>query len=605
MYQDPNQSFIVQPPESGSKKFWRTVFGSMLGFIFSCILLIILSFFFMVSMVASFTPEVPTVQSNSILKLTLDNEIVEQAVPSPFEGVDGLEKYGVTTTIGLDEILKSIEFAATDPNITGIYLNVGGLYAGHATAKEIRDALLRFKESGKFIYSYSESYSQGSYFLTSVADVVAINPQGFFDFKGVSSSVLFYKGLLEKLDLDVQIVRHGEFKSAVEPYILDKMSEANRNQMTLLTNTFWDVMTESIAKSRNLSIETLDEIAENLSASSAQKAKELGLVDKMIYAEDVENDLKTLSGQTEKPRFVTLANYKKTVKDNLKMGADKIAVIYASGSIVDGKTTDGIGSTTITQHIKSAYKDSKVKAIVLRVNSPGGSGLASEVIWKEIENAKAAGKTVVTSMGDYAASGGYYIACNSDAIVAQPNTLTGSIGVFSMIPSVQNTLKNKLGITVDVVKTNPHADYFSGMRKMDQVELNVMQAQVEDFYSVFIQRVADGRNMTTKQVDEIGQGRVWAGKDALNLKLVDKLGTINDAIALAAEMVGVADYRIEYFPKKKDWLTMLLEKDDDSAAIQQAIRNELGDMYFTYKALKQITDAKGVQARMPMEIVFE
>lgn len=606
MYQD--QNVMVQRPESGAKKFWRVVFGSMLGVILAAVLWMFISFIFLVSMVASFTPQMPAVSPNSILKITLDQQIVEQAVPSPFEGMDGLEKFGVTTTLGLNEILKCIDHAATDPNIKGIYLNISGIGAGHATVKEIRDALVKFKESGKFIYSYSENYSQGSYFLSSVADVISINPMGNVDFKGISSSVLFYKGLLEKLDLDIQIVRHGEFKSAVEPYILDKMSQANRNQMELLTSTFWDVMIENISKSRKISTEELDKMADELALENAEKAKTLGMVDKIIYASEVENELKTLMETEEKIHFMTLNEYKKTVKEEMKLSADKVAVIYASGSIIDGKgsatSSDVIASGSITQTIKKAYEDSKVKAIVLRINSPGGSALASEVIWNEIENAKKAGKIVVASMGDYAASGGYYISCNSNAIVAQPSTLTGSIGVFSMIPSFQNMLKNKLGVTVDVVKTNPHADYFSGMRKMDQVELDKMQIMTEEVYATFIQRVADGRNMTTAQVDEIGQGRVWAGKDALNLKLVDKLGTIEDAIALAAEMANLTEYKIEYLPKQKDWFTALIEKDSESV-MQRAIQEELGDFYFTYKALKEITNAQGIQARMPMDILFE
>lgn len=604
MYQD--QNVIVQRPESGGKKFWRTVFGSMLGFILSLIVLFFIFFTFTMSMVASFTPDLPVVSPNSILRLTLNNEIVEQAAPNPFEDFDGLERFGMSGSTGLNDILSCVGNAATDPNIKGIYLNISGLMAGHATVKEIRDALLRFKESGKFIYAYSENYSQGSYYLSSVADVVALNPMGSIDFKGISFSVLFYKGLLEKLNMDVQIVRHGEFKSAVEPYILDKMSKANRDQMTLLSSTMWDVMLESISKSRNIPIEKLEEIADNLASDNAKKAKELGMIDKIIYSSEVEDDLKTLTDVTDKVNFISLNDYRKTVKDLMKINADKVAVIYASGNIIDGKSSDQtvIASQNITQTLKKAYKDDKVKAIVLRVNSPGGSALASEVIWNEIENAKKAGKIVVTSMGDYAASGGYYIACNSDAIVAQPNTLTGSIGVFGMIPSFQNLLKNKLGVTVDVVKTNPHADYFSGLRKMDEVELNVVQASVEEVYGTFIKRVADGRKMTIEQVDEIGQGRVWAGKDALNLKLVDRLGTIDEAIALAAEMANLTDYKIEYLPKSKDWFTSLFEKDDQTV-MQKAVREELGDFYYIYRTMRQVSEAEGVQARIPMEIIIE
>lgn len=602
MYQENN--VMVRKPESSAKKFWRVVFGTMVGFFLSCIILSFLSLFFMIGIMASLTPSAPAVKDNSILKMTLQNQIVERSEDNPFDGMDMLG-FNVSTT-GLNDILECIDNAATDPKIKGIYLNTSYVSASPATLKEIRDALVKFKSSGKFIYSYSENYSQGAYYLSSAADKMALNLQGGVDFRGYAFQTLFYKGLIEKLNVDVQVIRHGEFKSAVEPFLLDKMSAANREQMTLLAGSMWNTMLQDIEASRNISRDSLNIIADNLLGFQSKDALNCNLVDQVCYYNDVEDELKQLSGITpaQDLSFISVSSYKKSLKSNVVVSPNTIAVIYAVGDIVDGKGgSDAIGSETFTKTIRKAYEDDKVKAIVLRINSPGGSALASEIMWKEIEAAKKAGKKVITSMGDYAASGGYYMACNSDAIVAQPNTLTGSIGVFGMIPSFQNALKNKLGVTVDVVRTNPHADLASGLRKMDDFEIRKMQASVEETYSIFIQRVADGRNMTTEQVDKIGQGRVWAGSDALGIGLVDKLGNIQDAITLAAELAELDNYKLEYYPKQKEWFTRLLEKDND---VQNIIREELGgDLYFTYSALKQIMNSSGVQARMPMEMIIE
>lgn len=602
-----NQEYIQAPvkTESNAKKFWRVVFGTVVGFFISCIIISILSLIMMVSMLSSLSDQ-PVINDNSILKLTLNRPIQERVADNPFEELGALDDY-YNTAIGLNDILKCIETAAVDPQIKGIYLNLSSISASPATLKEIRDALVQFKTSGKFVMSYSEIYSQSAYYLSSVADQVYLNKKGVIDFRGVAFQIMFYKGLLEKLDLDMQVVRHGQFKSAVEPYLLDKMSEANRTQMTLLSNTIWNTMLQDINKSRNISIDSLNLIADHLLCQSAEEAVSLKLVDQLCYKNEFENVLKSSLSLADDQDIhcVTLSEYKKIVRNQIKTSSDKIAVVYATGEIVDGKgEDDNIGSETFCKELRKAYQNKNVKAIVLRVNSPGGSALASEVIWNEIELAKKSGKIVVTSMGDYAASGGYYISCNSDAIVAQPNTLTGSIGVFGMIPNLQNTLKNKLGITIDVVKTNEHSDYGSGFRKLDEVELQKLQVMVEEVYGTFTQRVADGRGLTVEQVDEIGQGRVWAGADALNIKLVDQLGTINDAIALAAQMAKISDYSIIYYPKQTDWLTQLMQKDDDTA-IKAALKAELGDLYYTYEGLKHIMNAEGIQARLPMEMVIE
>lgn len=587
-------------PETRTRKFWRVVFGSMLGFFFSMILVSILYMVMLISMVAAFSSmdkDSADVKDNSILKINLTQGVAERAVETPFD------KFNDYSQIGLDDVLASIKNAATDLKIKGIYINSATVSASPATVKEIHDALLEFKKSGKFIYAYSDVFAQNGYYLASVADKIILNPTGSLDFKGYAMQIMFYKGLIDKLDVDVQVVRHGQFKSAVEPYILDKMSEANREQLTLLTNTLWDVFISDISASRKIPADTLNAIADNLLCALPKDALRLKLVDKIGFPSDMEKLLKDKLNVAEDKdlNFVTIEKYKKSIQNNDSKVTDKIAVVYAVGNINDGKgdNSQGIYSESFIKEFKKAYKDKDVKAIVLRINSPGGSALASENIWQEIEKAKKAGKVVVTSMGDYAASGGYYIACNSNYIIAQPNTLTGSIGVFGMIPSFQKLLKNKLGITVDVVKTNQHADYGTGLRPLDETEMATIQNSIEQIYSTFTKRVADGRKMTVAQVDSIGQGRVWAGVDALNLGLVDKLGNIDDAIAKAAELAKISNYSIVYYPKQKDWFTLLFSNDDE---IEAALKAKLGNLYFTYEGINRVLDQKGIQARIPMEI---
>jgi len=466
--------------------------------------------------------------------------------------------------------------------------------------------LEKFKNSGKFIYAYSEYFSQRAYYVSSVADKVFVSPLGSIDLKGLSFQLMFYKGLLDKLDVDVQIVRHGTYKSAVEPFIQDKMSPANREQMTLLVDNFWSVFVENIARTRNIPAETINLFADQLLGFNPKTCEEYQLVDGILYPTEYQDILheKLDIDKDAKMNTVTVSSYKKTA--GVKEKAENVAIVYASGSIYDGKGDDkNIYSENLCKEIRKAYQNNKVKAIVLRVNSGGGSALASEMIWKEIELAKAAGKKVVTSMGDYAASGGYYIACNSDYIVAQPNTLTGSIGVLGIIPSFQKMLKNKLGITLDVAKSNPHADYFSGVgRPLDELEMKKLTSHVEETYGIFTQRVADGRKLPVDEVYKIAEGRVWSGVEAIKIGLVDQLGTIEDAVAKAAELAELSDYGMVCYPQQKDFFTKLFSKLDDETKIEQALQQQLGDLYFTYKGIKTITNVKGIQARVPFEIMI-
>ena len=601
--------FKPKKKETGARKFWRIVFGTMVGFFLSCIIVSILSMFMFAAMMASMsTTSTVSVKDNSILKLDLQKNISEQSEDNPFDMFgDEFSQY-YQSSIGLDDILACIKSAAHDPKIKGIYINSESVGAAPATLKEIHDALMEFKASGKFIYAYADSYAQGGYYLSSVADKVTMSTTGLIQFKGIAMQVMFYKGLIDKLDVDIQVIRHGKFKSAVEPFLTDKMSDANREQMTLLANTLWNTMVDDIAASRKLSTEEVNNIADGMFIGTAAKAVENKLIDKACYKSDVVEDLKKMVNvENDKDLYITtLAEYSKALKAENNTAKDEIALIYAVGEIRGGKSgNDIMGSETMVKLIKEAYTSDNVKAIVLRVNSPGGDGTASDIIWHEIEQAKKAGKIVVTSMGDYAASGGYYISCNSNYIIAQPNTLTGSIGVFGVVPSFQRALKNKLGVTVDGVSTNKHSDAVGTMRPMNAEELAVYQEFIDDFYGVFTQRVADGRGMEQSAVDEIGQGRVWAGSDALKIGLVDTLGNIDDAIAKAAELAKLENYKISYYPKKKDFWTKLMEKSSSDNNVQAFIKQELGDQYYIYQGLNQLKRAEGVQAIMPVQISIE
>lgn len=593
-------------PESRSKKFWRIVLGSMVGFVLANMFIGVFSIFFMISMIAgASTGAAPVVENGSVLKIDLSNPIVERAEDNPFESMNFGSYYSAAST-GLDDILKSLKAAAEDRRIKGICLNLKSVSANPASMTAIRAALKDFKKSDKFIYAYSETYSQGAYYLASAADKVFLNTKGGLDFRGMAFQVMFYKNMFDKLGVEMQVLRHGKFKSAVEPYILDKMSEANREQMEVLAGSLWDSYAQQIAADRKISKDSLNIIADNLLVATAEDALRYRLVDGLMYRNQFEDMLK---GQLqlekdEDVNYITLNKYKETITESRKRSVNKIAVIYAVGEIVDGKgDASVIGSASLCKEIREAYKKDEVKAIVLRVNSPGGSALASEVIWNEIEQAKAAGKIVVTSMGDYAASGGYYISCNSDMVIAQPNTLTGSIGVFGMIPNLQKLMKDKLGINVDIAQSNKHAAGIGVFKPMDETEYKFMMTQIEDIYATFIQRVADGRDLTVERVDEIGQGRVWSGLDAMELGLVDKLGSLDDAVLAAAELAKISDYAVDYYPLKKSWFDKFFNSDEDAAA--KIIRSELGDLYYTYEVFRNVMNVSGIQARMPMEIKME
>lgn len=550
------------------------------------------------------------VKENSVLHIKLNYEIKERGVNDPFANFDpGTMKS--KPSVGLNDILKSLKNAANDENIKGVYLDMQSVPAGMATIEEIRNALLDFKESGKWIVSYSEIYSQKAYYLASVADEIWLNPAGMLEWKGLGVSRMFMKGMFEKLEIEPQIIRYGKFKSAIEPLILDKMSEANRLQTMTYLSDLWNKMLSGIADGRGKTSEELDALAQNATIQNGEDALENGLVDALIFKDQVFENLRTrlsLEEDEDKINFIGLGKYKDAPapKDEDKKATkkDKVALIYAVGSIVGGNGDDDqIGSEKISKEIRKAREDDKIKAIVLRINSPGGSALASDVIWREVVLAEKV-KPVVVSMGDVAASGGYYIACAADTIVAQPNTITGSIGVFGVLMNAKKMMNNKFGIQIDTVKTNKFADLGTPFRALTEAERAIIQNGVNEIYFDFIEKVAEGRGMTRDEIDSIGQGRVWSGEDALEIGLVDLLGGIDDAIEIAVNMAGLENYRVVEYPAQKDPFEAFVEELTGKGE-EAFIKNRLGKHYKYVKDIETLMNMEGVQARLPYQIYID
>lgn len=542
------------------------------------------------------------VKDNSILEITLNETIVDRGSEFDFDFKSILND---ENTFGLNEILKTIEKAKYDDRISGIYLNLEMPATSPATTSEIRNKLEEFRDStDKFVIAYSEVYSQRAYYLSSVADEIYLHPEGIMELKGLSYEGMFFKGSLEKLEVEPQIIRHGKFKSAIEPFILEKMSDENREQINRFLFSIWDNMKADISNAQNISSDELNAIAENLSVQSPKDAVLNGLADALLFEDQVNDTLrkKMMIGEDDKINKISLKKYSQvSVKTaNKKYSKDRIAVIYAQGEIRSGEGENlTIGSVTTSEAIKNARENDKIKAIVLRVNSPGGSALASETILREMELAKKS-KPVVVSMGDVAASGGYYISCKADTIVANPTTITGSIGVFGMLLNLEKMMENKLGITTDRVKTNQYADLGSPTRALTTSERDIIQNQVERIYDTFITNVSEGRNMTKAEVDAIGQGRVWTGEDAKELGLVDVLGGLEDAIEIAADMANLENYRISNFPKLKNPIEEIFE-DLGAQVTTSLVKKELGESYKYYQQLDNLKSRENIQMRMPMQ----
>jgi len=584
------------------KSFFKYVLATVTGIIISSILLVVVGLVIIGAMVSSMTADKETVVAdNSLLHIDLRHQITERTIPDPFEDLD-VPGFTTTKSFGLNDILKGIEGAKDDNRIKGIYLDLSAVSASFATLQEIRDALLDFKTSGKFIVAYSEGYTQRAYYLASTADKVYVNPEGTIDFRGLASQTPFIKGTLDKLGVEMQVVKVGTFKSAVEPFILDRMSEANRQQVTSFLGSIYDHFVNQIGTSRGIPADSLRAIADNFLVKTADDAVTYGLADGKRYKDELLGELKdSLDIDPDKDlNAVALTKYKPSGQSNRTSVRDRIAVVYAVGDIVSGEGGDDmIGSERISRELRKVRRDDKVKGVVFRINSPGGSALASDVIWREVDLLRKE-KPVIVSMGDVAASGGYYIAAAADSIFAQPNTITGSIGVFGVIPNMQGLMNEKLGITFDEVKTGKYADFLSNVdRPLTVDERNILQMEVNRIYDTFLQRVADGRHLSKEEVDSIGQGRVWSGQQAVDNGLVDRLGSLEDAIAAAARKAGLEDYRLVTYPAIKNPFESLLGGSTDRISTWFAQR-ELGDQYKYYEQVKSALRQRGIQARLPL-----
>lgn len=589
--------------------FWKIVFGSCLGSILATIALFFIGSGVIGALAAG--GDSKSVKDNSILEL---NFSPTTAIPEKTNNTDA-PKFSLESgsILGLNDIIKTLDKAKNDPKIKGVKLEMEGVMAGQATTTAIRRALEDFRSSGKFVVAYGVAYTQKDYYLASAADKIYIHPNGFLDFRGYSSQVTFFKNLLEKLDINVQVFYAGQFKSATEPFRYDKMSEPNRLQVREYITGLYNIFLENISKSRNIPVEDLRGYANNLMIRNADDAVKYRLVDTKGYKDELIADLKgRLSlGEKDKINYVSLEDYyDMEVKGASERSAkDKVAVVYAEGTIGMGEGDAGsIGGDKYSAMIRKIRQDEHIKAIVLRINSGGGSSLASEDIWRELQLAKQAGKKIVVSMGDVAASGGYYIAAPADTIYAEPNTITGSIGVFSMIPGFHNMLKNKLGITFDTVRTGKFSAGFGVNFDFNPEEQKYFQENVDHIYDSFLGVVADGRKMSKEQVHTIAQGRVWTGVKAKEIGLVDRLGSLQDAIACAARMAGTSDYKIKEYPLSKEPLQQFIEqftgnKDDKNSSFKTTLmRQELGTLYPYVEQIKSLQNLSGIQMRMPYTI---
>jgi len=582
------------------KNFLIYTLATITGIILASILFFLIVIGSISTMVAVGDKKV-SISENSVLVLKTNVQIPDRSDPNPFAGID-ITNMTISPVTGLNEILKNLDKAASDPKIKGVLIDNGIMPSGWATMEEIRNGLRKFKESGKFVIAYSDySLEQQSYYLSTAADRIFINPASTINFKGLTGEVMFYKKALEKIGMEVQVIRHGKFKGAVEPFILDKLSDENKEQIKDYVGSIWNHVVKMTAESRGLTESRINELADNLTGTVPTEALDAGLIDGLVYRDELNDTIKILSGLTtdDKINFVSMSKYTK-VPDPKKVLTVKsrISVIYASGSIVMGKgNVSNIGGDNYSEIIRKERLDSTVKAIVLRINSPGGSANASDIIWRELELA-AKVKPVVISMGNYAASGGYYIACPGTKIYANPTTISGSIGVFGLLPNAGKLLEQKIGINIETVKTNENSDFPSIYRPMSAYEKEVVQKSIEKTYSDFVSKVASGRDMKFESVDSIGQGRIWSGTSSLKLGLVDEIGGLNDAIKEAAKLAKTETYSIRELPMAEDPYMMLLKQMSGEVKMNK-LKKEIGETFGFYRELLEIRDLTGIQARLP------
>jgi protease-4 len=583
--------------------FIKTFFASCLGALVAFVVLFFLMIGIFSMIIAGLSSDTRVVvEENSVLHLKLDMPIMENELEDPLEG---LPVPGVQTHLGLLPFKTALTNAKTDNRISGIFLEVNSFQAGYGVAKEIRQALLDFKTSGKWVVAYSEMLSEPAYYIASVADKIYLHPEGEIEFNGLSAEVIFFKKLFDKLEIKPQIFRVGDYKSAVEPFMLDKMSDENRKQLDALIADLQQTLLNDIADARNTKWERLKQLADQLLVTNPQSAYNEKLVDSLLYFDQVQAELRNrLNISDNSPiKLVKYGKYKKSFSaySNSK---NEIAVIVADGDIMPGKAQpDVIGSDTFAEEIRKARNNERVKAIVLRINSPGGSALASDVMWREISLASQQ-KPVIASMSDYAASGGYYLAMACDTIVAQPTTITGSIGVFSVLFDMSSFLDKKIGITFDEVKTGQSGELATFTRPLTELEKSVWQKRTNEIYKSFTSKAAAGRKMPVEEILKIASGRVWSGAQAKENGLVDILGTFDDAVAIAAQRAGIGnDYRLRYYPKQKSLLEQWLTEADDFTETR-LLKQELGVHYSIYQRIKTLKKLQGSQARLPFELVI-
>lgn len=587
------------------KDFFKSVLASIVGILIGSVIIgaiTVLLFFGFMGVLLSSSSETFILKNNSVLSIRLSGTMKDRVVSNPL--LD-LFDVGDVKEMALTDILSAIKKAKNNNDIKGIYINSGYFMASSASLTEIRNQLLDFKESGKFIIAYADDYTQGGYFLSTVADKVILNPQGSLNLQGLSVSPTFYKGLFDKIGVEMQIFKVGTYKSAVEPFILDKMSDANKEQVGSYVNDIWSTLLGNISTSRGITVERLNQLTDTLPTfQEGEFNVKNHLIDTLMSESEVREYLKGLVGidKSKKLNIATVSDMA-TVRDESKSNpSDRIAILYAEGSIVSGNSQTDINDRFLIKEIEKLQDNDKVKAVVFRVNSPGGSAYASEQIWKAVQNLKAK-KPVVVSMGDYAASGGYYISSNASKIFAQPTTLTGSIGIFGMFPNVEG-LTNKVGLSFDNVKTNKFSDYGDITRPMTVQEKAILQQYIERGYKLFLTRCSEGRNIPMESLEKIAEGRVWTGKQALEIGLVDAIGGLDDALKEAANLANLSEYSVYEYPKLENPIEAFFktQKEDITSRL---LKEYLGTDFYLLKTIKDIKNLKEqdfIQARMPYDL---
>ena len=582
-------------------KFLRNLLATLVGlFLFT-----IFGFFMLIGFAAAIgdADKKVEVEDNSVLYLDLSRPIVEFEVDDPLNEVPFFNNND--NPIGLIQVKEAIKHAKDDSKIAGIFLNTPTMNTGFASIEEIRNELLDFKESGKFVLSYSDHYSENAYYLASVADSIYMHPNGEIEFNGLSANLVFFKRALDKLGIEPQIFRVGDYKGAVEPFIREDMSDANREQVASYINNINDHVVLNVSKSRNLSSNEVKEISKQMKVRNPSSAVSYGLIDRLAYKDEFLALLKNEIGLStdEDIPSVSYSNYRKSYS-NYKKASNTVAVVVAEGQIVRGEAEQGmIGGEKFARELRKVREDDRVKAIVVRINSPGGDFVASDMMWREVELASQV-KPIIASMGDYAASGGYYMAMACDTIVAEPNTITGSIGIFGMIFNAEKFMGDKLGITTDPVNTGEFSGMMTMSRPLNNMEKSIIQKQLESGYETFTTKAAQGRGRDIEELLNVASGRVWTGSQALDNGLVDILGGLDDAIALAAEKAGVSDdYKIRYYPKYQPLLERLINAEEEIKA--SMVKEQLGELYYYVQELKSISQYNGIQTRLPYEIRFE